>query len=313
MMNELPRVSDAEAIESFHLAFLRVLQQRLPYEKYVLKGGANMRYYLGSHRYSRDLDFDTDGDEPFRLEEGVDAAVGSDALRVVLLAQGLRVVDVHKPKQTSTTQRWKVLLSGGALGGGQVWTKVEFSRREIDGRWVAERIKEFGSLRGFTAPVAPHYLPAAAAEQKVRALAGREATKARDVFDLHLLLSTYPEEIDLGRLDAQVLMAAGERVATMTWEDFREQVIPFLDDQVRELYTSRESWEGMKDAVLTAVLTAHERVVGPPSTPAPVASAGAPVARPRGSARTGAPGRRARSQRGLRDEPVVRGLAGLGG
>jgi predicted nucleotidyltransferase component of viral defense system len=271
MIKALSSVTESDAIEAFHLAFLRVTQSRIPYENYVLKGGANLRYYMGSHRYSRDLDFDAGDSQPYKLEEGVDLVLASAALKMVLAAQGLSFDEVHKPKQTDTTQRWKVHLMGPALGGGQVWTKIEFSRREIDTRWVAEQIRMHGSLRGFTNPVAPHYLPAAAAEQKTLALGTRSETRARDVFDLHLLMTTYPNEIELSNLKQDELMAAGERAEEVTFEDFQRQVVDFMDVDVQELYRSPESWRAMQDVVVTGLLTA---LTGPSThgTPTPPSS-----------------------------------------
>lgn len=47
------RLTDAQIIEFFHLAFLQVLQARLNQTRYVVKGGANLRYFFESLRYSR--------------------------------------------------------------------------------------------------------------------------------------------------------------------------------------------------------------------------------------------------------------------
>ena len=52
------KLSDAQLIEAFHLAFLQVLQARVQQEHYVLKGGANLRYFFDSVRYSEDIDLD---------------------------------------------------------------------------------------------------------------------------------------------------------------------------------------------------------------------------------------------------------------
>ena len=54
----MPEVRDAQVIELFHLAFLQVLQARLDQSRYVLKGGANLRYFFDSVRYSEDIDLD---------------------------------------------------------------------------------------------------------------------------------------------------------------------------------------------------------------------------------------------------------------
>ena len=108
MMNGL---RNAQAIELFHLAFLQVLQGRLNQDCYILKGGANLRYFFASVRYSEDIDLDAAGVERFELEEKVDGVLGSAALPVLLRGGGLAVESFRKPKQTETTQRWKVALA----------------------------------------------------------------------------------------------------------------------------------------------------------------------------------------------------------
>lgn len=48
----------AHTIECFHLGFLAVLRTRLDEGRYILKGGANLRYFFASVRYSEDIDLD---------------------------------------------------------------------------------------------------------------------------------------------------------------------------------------------------------------------------------------------------------------
>jgi predicted nucleotidyltransferase component of viral defense system len=52
------QLSPVQTIEFFHIAFLAVLGTRLDSARYVLKGGANLRYFFGSQRYSEDIDLD---------------------------------------------------------------------------------------------------------------------------------------------------------------------------------------------------------------------------------------------------------------
>jgi predicted nucleotidyltransferase component of viral defense system len=53
----MPSKTDAQTIESFHLLFLQVLTASRQ-DWFVLKGGANIRYFFGSNRYSNDIDLD---------------------------------------------------------------------------------------------------------------------------------------------------------------------------------------------------------------------------------------------------------------
>jgi hypothetical protein len=244
---------DAQAIELFHLAFLQVLQGRLDQNRYVLKGGTNLRYFFESVRYSEDIDLDTAGIERWELEEKVDGVLGSPALPVLLRGGGLAVESFTKPKQTETTQRWKVVLAGR---GEPLGTKIEFSRRNGDDRHILEavpaRIVAPFALRS---PSLRHYNAEAAAEQKVDALAGRSETQARDVFDLELLLRPNPA---LGAaLPAGQRERAAERALALSFADFVDQVRPFLDPEVAELYVDPAVWEQIRDFVVERLLEAR--------------------------------------------------------
>jgi predicted nucleotidyltransferase component of viral defense system len=234
----------AQAIELFHVAFLQVLPTRLDQARYVLKGGANLRYFFNSVRYSEDIDLDVSGIEQWRVEEKVDAVLHSGALKAVLRTSGLEVGAFTKPKQTETTQRWKVPIT--APGQREpVRSKVEFSNRNGDTRYrleaVPSHIVEPYALR---ATSVQHYIGQAPREQKVRALEDRNETQARDVFDLDLLLRQ--EDLERGTLPDAILAGAIERALALPFGAFRDQVLPFLEADVAELYASVERWDQMK-------------------------------------------------------------------
>src|SRR5690349_2551554 len=102
---------------------------------------------------------------------------------MVLRSKGMRIEEVIESKQTETTQRWKIKLS--ALNSSAfVNTKIEFSRRGID------ELVDFGIIDSLilqnyqlTPILASHYAKEAAFKQKVVALALRNETQARDLFD----------------------------------------------------------------------------------------------------------------------------------
>lgn len=234
----------AHAIELFHVAFLQVLPTRLDQARYVLKGGANLRYFFNSVRYSEDIDLDISGIEQWRVEEKVDAVLHSGALKAVLRTSGLEVGAFTKPRQTETTHRWKVPIT--APGRRElVRTKIEFSNRNGDKRYrleaVPSRIVELYALR---ATSVQHYVGQAPREQKVRALADRNETQARDVFDLDLLLRQ--ENLERGTLPDTILAGAIDRALELPFGAFRDQVLPFLEADVAELYASKERWDEMK-------------------------------------------------------------------
>jgi Nucleotidyl transferase AbiEii toxin, Type IV TA system len=66
------KLSDAQIVELFHISFLGTLARRLDPARYVLKGGANLRYFFGSVRYSEDMDLDLLGVPGWSLEGKVD-------------------------------------------------------------------------------------------------------------------------------------------------------------------------------------------------------------------------------------------------
>jgi predicted nucleotidyltransferase component of viral defense system len=248
----MSELRDAQVIEFFHLALLQVLQVRLNQECYVLKGGANLRYFFESVRYSEDIDLDVAGIEPWELEEKLDGVLGSPPLALLLRSGRLAVGGFTKPKQTETTQRWTVSLN--VLGRAEpVRTKIEFSRRNGDGRHVLEsvpgRVVRPYALRS---PSLRHYKAEAAIEQKVQALAGRSEAQARDVFDLDLLLRRQPDAS--GSVSAELRESAAARALELPFAAFRDQVLPFLDPEIAELDADAASWGQIRDFVVERLL-----------------------------------------------------------
>jgi predicted nucleotidyltransferase component of viral defense system len=244
----------SSAIEAFHLGFLEVLRKRLDPQRYVLKGGANLRYFFGSVRYSEDIDFDVLGVPVTTLEGNVDAVLASSALAVTLRSAGLEVVadDVSKPKQTATTRRWKVPIALAGQRAPIIRTKIEFSSRDSDDRRAVEAVPErVVRPYGLRPPTVQHYLAEPATEQKIRALAGRSQTQARDVFDLDLLLRAPSSTI--GAVDAEPRRTAADRGIELPYEAFADQVLPFLDPGVAELY-DEVSWDRMRLSVADRLL-----------------------------------------------------------
>jgi len=235
----------AQRIELFHLAFLEVLSKRLDPSRQVLKGGANLRYFFGSVRYSEDIDLDLTRPLPADLERKVDGILDSPPLALLLRAGGLEVSGFTAPKQTETTRRWTVSVAGS---GEEVRAKIEFSGRDNDGGYRLDRFPtEVSGRYGLPAPTVQHYGIEAATVQKVRALAGRSETQARDVFDLDLLLRR--RAISPGEADANLLTEAAERAFELPFDAYRDQVLAYLEPDVLELYDGAEAWERMQTTV----------------------------------------------------------------
>ncbi len=219
---------------------------------YVLKGGANLRYFFESVRYSEDIDLDAGGIETWALAERVDGVLTSPALGRLLRSGGLRISEFSKPKQTQTTQRWKVALA--ATGQRDpVRTKIEFSRRNGDTRYLLEPVPgEVVAPYALRAPSVMHYTAEAAVEQKIEALAGRSETQARDVFDLDLMLRRQPPVPIVS--DVPVREQAAARALDLPYDAFRDQVLPFLDADVTELYADTGSWVQIQGKVIERLL-----------------------------------------------------------
>lgn len=240
-------------VELFHLLFLRVLASGGDRAHYVVKGGCNLRFWFRSVRYSEDLDLDVLVTARTTLERKVDRMLESGPLPGLLRAQGLAISSWSAPKQTDTTQRWKVMLAAAGTGT-PLHTKVEFSRRGGVGSHACEAVDaELARRYRVTAPLAHHYLTAAALSQKIDALAHRSETQARDVFDVHLLLTSTRERIVLDAATRSRLPVAIERTMDLGYDDFLGQVGVFLEPEHRELYESRESWNQMQSDVVSGL------------------------------------------------------------
>jgi predicted nucleotidyltransferase component of viral defense system len=243
-----------QAVEAFHLVFLRALEAKVDRSLYVVKGGVNLRAWFGSLRYSEDLDLDVVRGEAFELRDKVDTVLRGTACQSLLRAQQLTISRTTTPKQTET-QRWKFEL---ALAGHArpLHTKVEFSRRGAEDEYTLEPVlAEIVRPYGIPAPTANHYTAAAATRQKIHALAGRREPQARDIWDLdHLLRVHRADPRPLPAAVVRSLDTALERVMAMPYEAFKSQVVAFLAADQQELHGSRDAWQRMQELVVERLL-----------------------------------------------------------
>lgn len=245
-----------QTIELFHISFLDALSKRMAPACYVLKGGANLRYFFGSIRYSEDIDLDLCRGEGWSLQEKVTAILEKGNVDILMRSQGLKIGAVSETKQTETTRRWKVGIEAPDLED-LVRTKIEFSNRNGETRLVAEQIPtQLTRPYGIRAPSVQHYQASAATEQKVMALAGRTETQARDVFDLDLLLRNRP--IEAGSMSADVLTHAADVAMELPYESYRDQVVSFLEPEAVDLYDSSDEWGRMQASVAEQLLEATQ-------------------------------------------------------
>ena len=131
--------NERQTIEIFHLLFLRAFGARVPKELFSLKGGCNLRFFLKSIRYSQDMYFDIRTMSVSTLKSNVNHVIEAASFAQALRAQGIEIASASQPKQTATTQRWKLALRL-CESGAEVPTKIEFSRRGLDGEKATESV-----------------------------------------------------------------------------------------------------------------------------------------------------------------------------
>jgi predicted nucleotidyltransferase component of viral defense system len=217
----------------------------------ALKGGCNLRFYFGSMRYSEDIDFDVVVVARDTLKNKVDRLLQSPLVLSPLKTRGVAVAEVSAPKQTETTQRWKIGLVVRGLEL-PIRTKIEFSRRSsIRGAAFEGVSRDVTQPHGLTQVLAMHYTALAAVTQKIHALAARAEPQARDVFDLDLLFAR-PESAQLALTEAQKrwLPAAIEHAMSISNDEFRSKVVAYLDPEQVAPYETRAAWDAMQVSVV---------------------------------------------------------------
>jgi predicted nucleotidyltransferase component of viral defense system len=241
--------------EYFHLQLLRHLAMRLAGRSYAVKGGICLRFFLRSPRLSEDMDLDIGMKMPVQtLEKAVDSVLESRALMAYLEPRGIRELSVSKPKQTATTQRWKIQLhQKDALSYS---TKIEFSRRAptIDAETgvIAAPLLSHYQLTPFGAR---YYAAPAIVNQKLQALASPTRNALRDLFDLHHLFFTIgvaPSAIKT--VDAVVIEKTLAKIGSFQYADFKAQVIPFLSSDLLDFYRQVSAFDTLKVQVETLLM-----------------------------------------------------------
>lgn len=246
--------SDAQIIEIFHLLLVQVLTVHKS-DWFILKGGANLRYYFGSVRYSNDIDLDFSNKPGWNVEKIVDSALAGNALKVLLAKEGLTITQSTKPKQTETTRRWKLGLARQYAINEVVRTKIEFSYRDMNREdvlfeTIPNQVVAAYALRPATLS---HYGKTAALNQKIAALALRSETKARDIFDLELLFRLRRASGDSLSIDVSRAAQAMQNALAVGYSSFRSEVIPFLDPEIAVLYEGEDSWMMMRTSVVDEI------------------------------------------------------------
>jgi len=242
-----------QIVELFHLHFLNFLGRKIDKKLYALKGGCNMRFYFGSIRYSEDMDIDIQTIARETLRKNVNQVLNSVPFSQVLQAKEITILQMSEPKQTGTTQRWKILLKS-SNSVMPLSTKIEFSRREFSQDTLFEVINpEILSQYSLMPIMANHYSRASIYEQKILALALRKETQARDIFDLYLLINSGVNPTIRHKKTRENLVIARDNALSITFSDFKGQVIAYLLDDYVSQYDSAEVWHTIVDTVIKSL------------------------------------------------------------
>lgn len=245
-MDKLP-YDQLQLREIFHLEFLRWFSRKSKGYTYALKGGTNLRFFFNSIRYSEDMDIDIKGGNIEALKDTVMRILESSSFQDNLKTFGIEKLvppDAVKAKQTQTTQRFKVHLI--SFAGEDLFTKVEFSRRGLNGNIIAHSISDT-ILRTYKLPplIVPHYDIASVIVQKIEALATRATIQARDIFDLYVLSSQYDKnsEFKIPNIRQDKCITAYDNVFQISFGHFRDTVISYLPSEDQSSYNSSSIWE----------------------------------------------------------------------
>ena len=245
-----------ELREAFHLQFLSRLLNLSDPRLYVLKGGANLRFFHGSPRYSEDMDLDVLGGAVSTLRKNGYRILSDAAFRRSLAALGVVDVEVNDPeraKHTPTNQRFRARVVTAA--GETLPTKVEFSRRRQDatpGSIVTGTVSpaRTGRYRQL-AFQCQHYSGLAQAEQKLAALVGRSEPQVRDVFDLYVLWLGGHWDATAGRsLPADTRERALDVLVSFSYADYADQVLDYLEPESRADYGGVDRWNDLCSALI---------------------------------------------------------------
>lgn len=244
---------EQQVVESFHLALMTVLGDRAGRDAFVLKGGASLRFFLRSIRYSEDLDIDVPTMEPWRFTDRIKATVEGEILARLLALLGTTVNQGYRKDASATKEDWSFELAHPDVPL-PVRTRVEVSYREYDypaDSWFPDRPADevmAPYARVMRAPVITRYRVPVAMSQKVRALCGRMESQPRDVFDLDFLFGGWPDRPT--DLEEAEIGTAIDRVYEIGYGEYVSKVVTMLDPALASLYETEETWGDMQQRVI---------------------------------------------------------------
>jgi predicted nucleotidyltransferase component of viral defense system len=242
-----------QSVEVFHLLFLDQLGRKLDKQKWALKGGCNLRFFFMSPRYSDDMDLDVEAVPVEVLRDKVNAIISGRTFKTILDVRNITVDRVTEPKQTETTQRWKLGLTVPS-DGSPAPTKIEFSRRGLEAGTVFEPVSP-EIIRSYELPpiMAKHYPAEIVFRQKLGAILSRAAPQARDIFDLDLLLRSGARPSPAPGLSSREIAQIKDNVLALDFSQFKGQVVAFLEPDLQGQFDSEDVWDAMRWRLVEAL------------------------------------------------------------
>jgi hypothetical protein len=259
-------LTPASTRELVHLLILQELAEARPRGGVIVKGGVNLRLFFESPRYSEDMDLDGHPDGSAEIRRCIARLFENRDFTRRLQSYAIRELDPGQGpnKDTDTTFRYKFGVVGG--GGVRYPTKVEVSFRDHHtGDQVVTEMPPQAVLAPYRLPAfeVQHYALDAAVRQKIQALAGRREVQARDVFDLCVLMPNAPAGALLDflaeTLSADQLQEARTRCFTISFDEYRGQVLEFLEEAERETKGAEGAWDDMRLRTAELVETIQHR------------------------------------------------------
>lgn len=238
----------------------------------LVKGGIGMRVLTGSQRDTTDIDLAAEPESNMStIRSHMSAAINS-ALACGLIENA--EVREQDTRNGGLNPKWHI---SGRLAGSQskIHLKIEVSRRDL--------LPEEGISRFEYSPSSPSavgrftvrtYSPMAMAASKVAALLDRRRHKARDIYDLMILIETKVEPpvamlAAMGEEKLQEMMESlFDKVFGMGYQSFEQDIAPYLPIEIAKRI-DKESWEDMQLTVVDHVQDWLRRAKGIAGEPVP--------------------------------------------
>lgn len=208
----------------------------------VLKGGMAMRVVVGSMRLTRDVDFDR------AAEVSTNVVKASVRKALTYGAQSARLLgaQVDELKVTPTTVRMRL---AGTSSGMPVKFVVEVSGRSTPAVGSYTRVTVTPPARYGIAPfVVAAYTHDMLAATKVAAIMSPNRNVPRDIYDLHDLAASMPEQLLGDMFERDILQqwknGVLPKMVGITFDQARDELLPYLPPDLRALITPA-AWEDM--------------------------------------------------------------------